>query len=316
MFDFVGVAALVLVALLFGWLTTRAWKIKSGALRWLAAIPCALVSVLAVLLAAGGLVGYSRINASQANPVREVSVAMTPENIARGEKFALTCASCHASNNQLPLTGSNFLADAPFGTFYAPNLTQAHFKGWSDGEIIRAIREGVAKSGRSLLIMPSGTFHNLSDADAQALVAYLRSQGELGPDSPPNNLNVLGALIFGVISSASSVQPPITADVSAPQARVSADYGAYLMSTIGCKECHGATLGGGVADPSGNGPPVGPTLLGIPGEWSEAQFLAALRTGVKPDGTKLAAEMPYQEYEKFSDDDLRAIYAYLGALKP
>jgi mono/diheme cytochrome c family protein len=316
MFDFAGVGALVIVALLFGWLTTRAWRIKNTVLRWLATIPAALVTLIASLLTIGALVSYSRLNAGQPNPVREVSVAITPENIARGEKFARACTGCHTSNGQLPLTGNNFLASAPFGTFYAPNLTQAHFKNWSDGEIIRAIREGVTKSGRALLIMPSGTFHNLSDEDVQSIVAYLRSQGELGPDSPPNNLNILGALVFGLISPTSSVQPPIASAVSAPPAGVTPAYGNYLVSSIGCRECHGANFGGRVAASGSNGPPTSPSLLGISTKWDEAQFLKILRTGLKPDGTKLAKEMPYDDYTKFSDDDLRAIYAYLGTLKP
>jgi cytochrome c553 len=315
MFDIVGLAILVIVALLFSWLTMRSWRIRRGALRWPATILAALVTLLAVLMAGGALVGYSNINAAQPNPAPDLKVALTPEQIARGEKFARTCTSCHAGNDQLPLTGANFLPGAPFGTFYAPNLTQAHFKSWSDGEILRAIREGVAKDGRSLLIMPSATFHRLSDDDAQALVAYLRSQGDVGPDTPQNNLNVLGALVFG-LNPPASVQQPIVSPVVAPPTGPTAEYGRYLVSTVGCQECHGATLGGGVADPSGHGPPVGPGLLGIPGSWSEAQFIALMRTGVTPDGTHVNSEMPYQSYEKFGDDELRGIYAYLKSLRP
>lgn len=315
MFDFVGVGALVVVAILFGWLATRAWKIRGGALRWLATIPAALVALLAALLTVGALVGYGRLNAGQPNPVQEVSVAMTPENIARGEKFALACSGCHSMNNQLPLTGQNFLEGAPLGTFYAPNLTQAHLKDWSDGEIIRAIREGVSKGGRSLYIMPSEIFHNLSDEDVQALVAYLRSQGEVGPDTPPNNLNVLGALIFG-LNPPSSAQAPITDPVVAPPAGATPEYGGYLVSSIGCTGCHGATLGGGVADPSGNGPPAGPSIRWVAGTWSEEQFITLLRSGTRPDGTQVSEEMPYKDYAGFSDEDLGAIYAHLGTLQP
>ena len=66
----------------------------------------------------------------------------------------------------------------PVGTLYGANLTPAgEIKDWSDGEIIRAIREGVHKTGRSLIIMPSEVFRHLSDVDVQAIVAYfVRSQ--------------------------------------------------------------------------------------------------------------------------------------------
>jgi hypothetical protein len=62
-------------------------------------------------------------------------------------------------NGQLPLSGQDFMEGAPFGTFYAPDLTQTNLADWSDGEIVRAIREDVHKDGRSLLIMPSNAFH-------------------------------------------------------------------------------------------------------------------------------------------------------------
>jgi hypothetical protein len=42
-----------------------------------------------------------------------------------------------------------------------------------------------------------------------------------------------------------------------------------------------------------------------------------MRTGIKPDGSALSEEMPWQEVNAFaSDDDLRAIYAYLKSLTP
>ena len=48
--------------------------------------------------------------------------------------------------------------------------------------ICTAIREGMDKSGRGLLIMPSDEYKRLSDQDVQAVVAYLRSQPSVQPD--------------------------------------------------------------------------------------------------------------------------------------
>lgn len=313
MFDYVGVGVLVVLILLFGWLTTRSWRIKNGALRWVTTILSGLLTLIFGAATVMALVGYTRLNAQHTNPVHEVSVAMTPENIARGEKFARACAGCHSSTGDLPLSGQNFLEGAPFGTFYAPNLTPIHLQDWSDGEIIRAIREGVRKDGRSLLIMPSSAFHNLSDEDVQAVVAYLRSQPAIEPASPQNNLNVIGAILFGM-NPPSSVQAPITAPVAAPQAGVTPEYGGYLVSSIGCRDCHGSNMAGGTVDPSGNGPPAGPNLTRAIGEFDEAQFITLLRSGALPNGDQVSEEMPYKDYEKFSDDDFRAIYAYLKSL--
>src|SRR5258706_439179 len=86
----------------------------------------------------------------------------------------------------------------PFGTLWAPNLTQAgEISEWSDGEVIRAIREGVHKSGRALVVMPSEVFHNLSDADVEAIVAYLRSEPAVAPRNPATRLNILAAALIG-----------------------------------------------------------------------------------------------------------------------
>jgi hypothetical protein len=100
-------------------------------------------------------------------------------------------------------------------TLYPPNLTPAgEIKNWSDGELIRAIREGVHQSGRPLLIMPSDEFHNLSDADVRSVVAYLRSQRavkhDANTDTPSNGVNLFGALYVGAGIFDMSVQPPIT----------------------------------------------------------------------------------------------------------
>lgn len=51
--------------------------------------------------------------------------------------------------------------------------------------------------------------------------------------------------------------------------------------------------------------------------WSEADFIKAMRTGTKPDGKQLSDEMPWKEINAFaSDDDLKALYAYLKTLTP
>ena len=47
---------------------------------------------------------------------------------------------------------------------------------WTDGEVIRAIREGVSRDGQALFpLMPYAGFRHMSDEDVYALVAYLRT---------------------------------------------------------------------------------------------------------------------------------------------
>jgi cytochrome c553 len=55
---------------------------------------------------------------------------------------------------------------------------------------------------------------------------------------------------------------------------------------------------------------------GIAREYTEASFIRALRTGKTPDGGSILPPMPWQNYAKMTNDDLKALWAYLQSLKP
>ncbi|MFV1987879.1 MAG: c-type cytochrome [Gemmatimonadota bacterium] len=309
MFDIFGVSVLVGLAALFGWLTRRAWQTNHPVLKWSGAVFAGLLTFVFTAAVAAALLGYAKLNRKHDNPASLVSVEVTPERIAKGERFASLCAGCHAADESPPLEGKFFLEDAPpIGRFYAPNLTPIHLGEWTDGEIIRAIREGVHRSGRSLLIMPSTTFRHLSDEDVHAIVAYLRSQPPIGPDTPTNRLNVLGALVAN-IAPIFEVQPPITAPIVAPPAGPTAAHGEYLASWA-CAACHGADLAGEIA--------FGAPGLAAAGQfWTEEHFIHFIRSGERPSGPPVDAElMPWEDLSEFftDDDELRAIFAHLGTV--
>jgi len=52
------------------------------------------------------------------------------------------------------------------------------------------------------------------------------------------------------------------------------------------------------------------------GDWSEEQFMIAMRTGLRPDGTVILPFMPWPSYSRWSKDDLRAVWLYLRSLEP
>jgi mono/diheme cytochrome c family protein len=52
------------------------------------------------------------------------------------------------------------------------------------------------------------------------------------------------------------------------------------------------------------------------GGWSEADFGAAMRHGVRPDGEHLYPAFPYTAYTRLTDEDLAAIWAYLRTVPP
>ena len=55
---------------------------------------------------------------------------------------------------------------------------------------------------------------------------------------------------------------------------------------------------------------------GIGTRYNEASFIAAMRTGKKPNGTPIMPPMPSVVYQNMTDEDLRAIFAYLRTIKP
>jgi mono/diheme cytochrome c family protein len=317
--DFIGLGALIVLTVLFAFLAFRAFRAQRAWVRLAGGIAATL---FALLFGAGtvlALVGYNKLATVRANPVPQLNVQFTPQLVAEGERFAQTCAGCHSSNNQLPLTGKDFLGSEggpPLGRLWAPNLTPAHLASWSDGEIVRAIREGIGRDGRSLLIMPSAAFRNLSDEDVLALVAYLRSQPAVEPQSPPRSISALGAIMLATVlpDSFLSAQPSLTTAVVAPTRGPTAEYGSYLVETLGCQECHGQNLAGGAE--GGAGPAPGQNLTTLPERLDAVQFTTLLRTGTYPDGSKLSPEMPYQDLGKLSDEDFLALHTYFASLQP
>ena len=313
----VSVLVLIVVAVLFGWLLTRAWRSEHALVKWPGTVLAGLFTLIFAALSVLSVVGFYRLLWPHDNPVADIQVSASPDEMARAERLANGCTGCHSSQGRLPLDGSkeDFVAGGPpFGVMYAPNLTPGGpLKDWSDGEIMRAIREGIHKDGHALVIMPTAGFKHISDSDARALVAYLRSQPAVARDLPERNLNVLAALLVGAGLFPTSAQPPLAQPVVAPEPGITAEYGNYLVTIAGCTDCHGPDLAGGA--PSGFGPPAGSNLTAIVPAWSETDFMTMMRTGVDPTGRKVSEDMPWQEFSAmFVNDELKAMHAYLKGL--
>jgi mono/diheme cytochrome c family protein len=100
--------------------------------------------------------------------------------------------------------------------------------------------------------------------------------------------------------------------------------GEYLAEAADCLVCHtahgGQPFAGGLAFPlpfgtiySTNITPDSETGIG---GYTDAQFLDAVRRGVRRDGARLYPAMPYGSYTYLTDADALAIKAYLFALAP
>lgn len=126
---------------------------------------------------------------------------------------------------------------------------------------------------------------------------------------------VLAALGSGAVEAASSDM----------QRFDQIEKGRYLAIAADCGACHEGS--GGVGAYAGGRPietPFGDiaasnitpdTATGI-GAWSDAQFVDAVREGIRPDGKRLYPAMPYTAYTKMSRDDVLAIRAYLQTIQP
>ena len=287
-----------------------------------------IVLALVVVLAYGQMSFHKKVD----RPVYAITADTSPEGVARGEylvRDVIGCVGCHgplvaegqAPDPNAPLAGhSEPVTFGPLsGNFAPPNLTPDKETGlgnWTDGEIARAIREGLDKDGVVLSIMPAYEFHTLSDADVAAIVGYLRSLAPLRNEVPAVTFNLPGKAMFALgILTPPNPTAPITDPVPAP-APGTAEAGKYIVSIIGCVFCHGENLAGGPyqfqeagTPPAANLTPAG-ELVG----WSEADFVTALTTGQKPDGRTLDETMPWKEYGRMKEEDLKAIFAYLKTL--
>ena len=325
MFDIFGTLVLVGVIALFGFLTARSWKLKHPTLRWVSTVVTGLLTLISTAALALAIIGFVKLNQRHPNLVADVKVARTAAQIARGERLAHNCASCHTPGSQPPLSGVDFghkFDLSMMGTLYAPNLTPGgNIDDWSDGELIRAIREGIHKNGRSLLIMPTQAFSHLSDEDVQAIVAYLRSQPPTGKPTPENRINMFGAIFTNLVDFRTA-GPPISKVTAPPTGTV--EYGKYMVDIIGCGDCHGDRLQG-KADTGEPGPPPGPNLTQIIPQWTQAQFMAYFNKGQLPGGGTVPIltlpsgfsepRMPWPTVRAIATDaELKAMYTYLHGL--
>jgi mono/diheme cytochrome c family protein len=91
---------------------------------------------------------------------------------------------------------------------------------------------------------------------------------------------------------------------------LSIEFGRYMA--VGCQGCHNESFSGGPVPgtPPDWKPAANITPEGI-GHWSEADFVTALRTGKRPDGSAIDPQMPWKMTAQMTDTELKAMYAYL-----
>jgi cytochrome c553 len=248
-----------------------------------------------------------------------VAVPTDGASVARGAHIANTYASCTLCHGA-DLGGKIFSDDAALGIIAGPNLTRGRGglgATFTTEDWVRAIRYGVRRDGTSLIVMPSEVFTHLADADLGALVAYLRQLPPVDRDVPRSGFGPVGRALLaaGKLNILVAPKTPRLAARPPVEPGPTKEYGRYLADVSGCHGCHGYGLSGGrVAGPPGTPLASNLTPAGRLPTWSEAQFVRAMRTGARPDGTTIDEFMPWRNFEGMTDEELRALWLYLGSV--
>jgi cytochrome c553 len=308
--DLTGITILIASCALLIWLALRAWRAKSPLLRWAAGGLASLLAIVASLLVVLSISGLARAHTRSA-PVPNLKITGTAAQIQRGQAIVDSfCSACHSKADRL--TGGRDIGkdlSISIGSFVSSNLTPAgELRHWSDGEIFRAIRNGIDAEGHWLVIMSYTNAGKLSDEDTESLIAYLRSQPAAGAATanPPDQFSLLGLVMLGS-GLLPTGKPVFSGVVTSARKGPTAEYGEYISRYEDCRECHGTDLNGGHPGQVG---PIGPGL-DLVKQWKLEEFIDTMRTGTDPYGHRLGEQMPWRFIGRMDDEELTALYEYL-----
>jgi mono/diheme cytochrome c family protein len=293
--------------------------------------------------------GHGRVRAAGAAVGRLVALAIVAgwlpaawaqggagaDLLARG-KYVFAAAGgcgCHTEKGK-PVNSGGRRYDGPFGTVYSSNITpdrQTGIGGWTDEQIITAIRSGRRPNGERLIpVHPYPVFNGMAQEDLRAVVAFLRSLPPVSRANLPKRITV--PLFESVFLPAwlAAFAPRETSPTTAPVSGLVR--GEYLVRAVShCGECHTPR---GVTYATDNtrflgGNPKGPEDSVVPNitpdkdtglTWSEEEIAEYLGTGNKPDGDvagSLMAEVidgTAAGYKDLTREDRLAIARYLKSI--
>jgi hypothetical protein len=302
----------------------------------------ALALLLLVTLGITFTVGWRPFLGPRVRPLTERKFEATPARLERGKYIVRAVAGCLDCHSEHDLTlpgapskegkeggGTVFLSDPGLGTLNAPNITPDKETGignWTDDQVARAIREGIGSGDRALFpIMPYQNYKHMSDEDLASVVVYIRSI------PPVRNAVALSQINFPVNRLILGVPEPITAPVSDPDLSTPKARGEHLATLASCADCHTPQdqmgqyiqnlrfAGGFVFDGLSEKKKVASANItsdptGIP-YYDETTFINTIRNG-QIGARKIDAVMPWGFYRNMTDDDLKAVFAFVHALPP
>jgi cytochrome c553 len=281
-------------------------------LRWTGRLLAGLVLLIVLALAVVYVVTTLAIRRQYQFPESTVRAAGDSASLAWGRHVLEAigkCQQCHDGD-----LGGKLMIDTPaFGRLAATNLTggRGGIAEYTDADLERAIRRGVGRDGRPLIFMPADAFAPMTDEDLRALIGYLRTVPPVDQVQPESRVGPVARILY-VVGNFPLLPVELVDHDASRQAQtpgVTVDYGRYLATIGGCRSCHGLALAG---DANPDAPDI---TVGRLRDWSEQDFFRALREGKRPDGSVIDPEkMPWVRSGLMTDDEIRAVWAYMRSL--
>ena len=305
----------------------------------------AYVAIFAVVLVIAGA-SYVTFALPNVGDAENIKVDITPQRVAHGKYLVnnvVSCVDCHSRRDMskfagpidttmLGIGGGKFTADEGFpGHVIVPNITPYKLKDWTDGELFRAITTGQRKNGDPIFpLMPWPYYSKMDREDIYDIIAYIRTLKPIKADYPKSTLDFpLNFIVHTMPQKATLGKRPDPKDTVA--------YGAYLVQSAACQECHsqdikgkyieGLQFGGGkefiVNGHKLHSANISPDMTTGIGKWNKEAFLARFKAfrdrdkAATPVGKNdFQTIMPWYNYSRMTDSDLASIYAYLRTVKP
>ncbi len=303
------------------------------------ALKVILIILVIIIVIVGALASYIAFRSIPKYDIKkkiDVHVELTPQRIEKGTKLAsMLCRNCHFNESTNKFTGRELTEAPQFGKIYTANITQDKIAGignWTDGDIIYFIRTGVAPDEQYVPFYMPKLIH-ISDEDLYSIVAFLRSgnnwvqaDNTRQQESKPSFLTKF----LVTIGAAKPYEYP-NEIIPGPDSSDKIKLGKYItLYQLECYACHSKDFaknnyynpekspgffGGGnkMYDQQGKeiySLNISPDKNAGIGNWTEEQFVKALKSGIVPDGGP-ALRYPMQPYSNLTDDEAKAIYAYL-----
>ena len=274
-------------------------------LKWGGVALGSLVLLAGMAAAYVWLAGERIIDEVYAKPVSTFVYDAATADLEEGRRIA-TISGCYDGCHGVAADGEVFNDDFAFGLFHAPNLTQ-QFAAMSDADLDLTIRHGIRRDGRSNLIMPSASFHHMTDEAFNDLVGFIRSLPRTeGPGFKVRPGIVARYFLIDGLFEPQARQVRDEAPWIEPGALpADLEHGRYLSLTV-CSECHGMQHEGFASFTPG---------LGAVLAYSVEDFRRLMREGI-PIGERelgLMAEVAKKRFALMTDEEIESLHRYLQA---